>query len=415
MATVIANLNLYNIDHLLYYFQKRRIEVLSAIRNNDRSLVTDVWSDKYFDSDSSCEIEMGKNGGNIITNAKKKSCTFCKTLRPMVPNDEFWAVDVGDKPFAVEIGEFQGAMMVIRRLGSVKRKGGFDKTLSERSDFILKRDRNLGVCSLENSIGREYACFDGTTNKILCRYIVENIIQYAPRSRGVFKCRNDVYVLEDLTRRLDDELLSTLKREDIKSIIIQLAIQLREMSKICFCHGTPSAKYLRYTVGSKRVTDKGMDLGSDYVLSIDASKSSSFAKGRIRYCASSVKTGELDYSARIWNLGNGGLYYKVTPDNYKSIMRHRKAGIPIYSTSLDWYVFFVSLYAHPRVREVVDKELKSLMLKVFPINGEASLLNKRCSDMTGVIESSSEAITLLFGFHLSCSVLETAEQYVRSM
>lgn len=403
--------NYSNIDHLLdnYYMIKKRL--IEDIQKGDESFIHGLWSGKYMTSDTTCNVSMDIKNYNPCSKSNA-TCVSCKWLPRLISTCSEGSKETIDTKFTLEHGNRVGRSMIVRK----RRAGGngtYDEKLQKLSVAIVEKDHNIGVCGAYPDYNTSYVKYDTTSCEILLHVIMGAIIPYTPQFYGAFRCRKDVYIVEDSTTPISNMDMNSMAEDDIADLIVQLIMQLKILSKYTYSHCSPSLHRLNCSLMLDNIPEyEGVKFNSKYRLGIDVSEHSSITIGNRRIVAhNAIGYKHLGTNSNYTKQWKGSVVlYKTIPTGIDTLKQYKKSGIPIYTGSIDMYCFLLSMYVRKEFRNVIDDRFPMLWQKLIPEQDHLGTLYERIEavDTSTDDPSHSELLILLSDIYLRCDAIDVA-------
>jgi len=344
-------------------YKKEREHIISELKSDPSGLTQKLWSE-YLSNDKHCMKNSGH--GQIYSNSE---CIPCFNLAIMVDHD---IVDI-KKSFQVLD---KNLIIIKNEIGNV----GSEISENDKSMAVnfLKKNKVLLTCGTQDISELTFFRSDKFTNNLLIWWIVDNILKSEGESmltlHNGYVCGNSGFLLTDypiiggfdkLIMYQTEKLVSIEKT--VETIMNQLRNKLKILSKYYFSHGNPDINRLTFSQlennendeKSERIEHSERSERSDehsetdnFDLHIIDYNYSSITLENVRIYPKSVRAEMLLKNGSIDIDISDGMY-KIKDD--KSILFHyiRHAGLPLYSTSFDYYNFMISLMKKKVFRDAV--------------------------------------------------------------
>jgi hypothetical protein len=310
-------------------------------------------------------------------------------------------------------------------------------------DFFMKK--NTPPCASGNTHNIEFICSDPFTHRILINLYMQTKIFSCVNSHvsvleTAYVCSNrGYYVFEYLGSSKLESIIkehgggedSNKRTQFIKSIWIQLLALLKTLSSYDFVHGNPSMDSIFFIPAPISYVYDDHIVKSDVTLKLCNLKQSSLTikenKSRL-VCHDSVIENQLSSQSTfpelfsLYNNNNNKNFdrkstYQFNLHTYRLISDLRKIGIPILGSSLDVYLFTLSLMlVHSFQHEVLqNKNLLSIWKSMWDpdqYDDVMNLVRKFTFDVSSDAPSSDAPksdflASILIRKTLQCSILES--------
>jgi hypothetical protein len=430
-------------------YKKCTENVTELVLKNQQSLISTLWKENSaLAIDDNCDCQMGQ--GDLRTSF---SCAQCKTLRRII-DFRYGAIE---RPFLIECGDMTGKNLVVSKYEVGTPFLIWDEDASKRAKVYADSYLNLISCGSSGIKNIKCIAGDSFTIRMLITWMISKIFtnKGLPNHFQIytaFICKNVGYYLyeqpsigslynSEKVNKFIDNSTGSFKVTFLRSIILQLLVIIKELSKINFSHGNPSTEALIFNKEPVSYLYEDVHIESEVTLMIGGMWNSSATFSGVHYFTKNIKSAmQLDksiftpeittkqvstaYCDTILDLSPGSkcidktTYEKCIPNNttiYRlsqttieiyNAMRH--IGFPLYTGSFDFYCFMVSLMCNKSFYYGVttDTDLNRLWLMMWlPEDIERVDNEIKKFHITGKIATSNNIIEIVRSTWLRCDIL----------
>lgn len=354
-----------NVDKaILRYITERNI-IIEKLANDPSSLTKEMWV--ILSNDSYCMVNCGE-----LKKFNPFICSPCKNMNSLV---DFEKTKLG-QPFIIECGKKVGTYLSILKVMAGKTHLEISEKDKESASKFLERNNIMISCGSHDISDLTFLKADTFSNNILNWWTIDSIFEskklpYSLPLYTAYICRDDGFILfESPTLGNFDKIVVKSDTKSLKSTIIsifkQLGVILDVLSDYYFSHGTPSSEVLVFTEEEISHEYKGVKVVSEFVMHLADFSYSSLTKGKTRLYPHNGMASSIIASSNMNITIDRGMY-KLSNKSEIIFVYIRHGGLPIYSCSLDFYCFLVSMMSNKKVFELVknDKDLYKLWKSVW--------------------------------------------------
>lgn len=393
-------------DTLFAHYMRERNLIIDLMLTDPENL--NLWS--ILSLDNVCQCKMGKG-----TRRSPYSCSQCTNLRRLMD----FRLETVDRPFTIFYGSMVGKQLIINRTDQVEPYLVRDIMAENRAKIYIQQYKEALLCGTPNA---DYKCYKGDkfTIATLINFILQRIFSDKPHVRTThtaFICNRNSYSVKDLS--FDN--LSELNNENIKSIIIQILVILKELSVYNFSFGVPNINYLSFKPEPVSYLYDGVKIVGPTTVQIDKLDNASITINGCHYFSNNPKinitmeqttfvpkiitkkSGELCASPKI-EANNNTNFYQLTSSNINIYEAICHIGFPLYVGSFDFYCLMISLMSNSQIANIVmnDRELKSWWSNMWQPD-DFDKINKLISSAE---EYKLTPIDIIRGSWLRCDILD---------
>lgn len=348
------------IDKLLGYYQSTMNMILKELIKNPINAVNNIWKGiKYLHIDDSCDCQMGCR--NVRSNY---SCYQCKQMKRFI--------NLRDRSLSFTI-------VYGKRLGDRMRLVEQQSVLPEMNTYT----------TISNVIS-----IDTFTLTIVNSLYIEDLFKRKglpniSRIYSAFICgSNGYYLTDDIKQMSLKELVIGPPHHShcttVKSLILQLAIMLKELNEIKYASKSPLTSII---IVDEPISYKYGSISVQAGFSIKLRNLSEVSLQISGYrLISHHKTQQTFHVAELFDGGpkiSNGLY-KVTVDNNSSLHREREYGRSPINTSYEFYCLMTYIMLHEAIFATIkqDKILNSIWVSMWR-SGDLLIVERRMRSMIG--------------------------------
>lgn len=435
--------NTSGIDNLFFHYEQNRKETVDLVLNNPDRLLQSLWGkDSTIAIDNECRCEMGKRDLRSVF-----SCSQCKNLRRINCK-----LDCVNKHFQLQCGKLAGKNMIIYNTNILDPFIQWDKEAEIRAKNLVKQYQMLKLCGTPDISNIRCISGDSFTIRTLLSWIIYDFfnkksLPHIPLLYTTFICKNMGYslyeypnigTLDDMHKfdiyhnknsnsdmRSQHTINTSLKSSVSRSIIIQLLVILKELSKINFSHGSPCINDLIFNSSPVSYMYDGFHVVSDFTMQITNFWNSSAMLNNIHLFSKKMKTdiglGKFMFIPEIIKKNvatatcSGAcqdiIVYKITSENVDLYISMREIGFPIFVGSFDFYCYMVSLMCDKSFYDslIKDKNLYRLWTVMWTpedlINIEKNIKESQELEMN-LRTSNINIINIIRGSWLRCDIID---------
>ncbi len=400
--------NIRNIDDTLAKYDEEREHIIRTLTRNPVELSEKIWSeDGYLSNDPACMCHAG-----LQKKYTPYACPPCINMGRLIDRD----TERLGKPFLIECGEKVGTSFVLISLpiGTTLLEIGFQDKIKAQN--FLQKHQSMLKCGSQDISNLTFVSSDIFTNNILVWWIIDKIFQRKglpynlPLHTG-YICRHKGFLLSNAptignyTKLKEKAKMEEWDRYNVcSSICKQLGIILDVLHKNFFTHGNPHVDMLLFSEEEIEHHYDNVLVSSEFITHIvDFSYSSITHSGTRLYPHTERSDVILNYQMLHIDIKDGRYYLSDKTDILFNYIRH--AGLPIYSSSFDFYCFIVCLmldgYFYDSVKGDSDLNLawESIWTGEDLIKIEKRIKTNRNRDV--------DVVRLLSKLWLQCEVVET--------
>ena len=398
-----------NIDSALTKYEKERDHIIKTLSRNHAELVNKIWTDDGFlSNDSRCMCHAGKHKKYTAY-----TCPPCVNLGRLIDYDE----DKIGKPFLIECGDKVGSSFILISFPVGTTSLVIDESDKTRAQNFLQEHKDMLKCGSQELSELTFVKNDIFTNNILVWWIVDKIFQrkglpYTLPLHTAFICRQKGFLLSNSPtignfKQLQAKSINNNwdKRDVCNSICKQLGVILDILHSHYFSHGNPHSDMLLFSDDPIEHDYDNITVSSDFTMHLVDFTYSSITNENIRLYPKTESSNVL-FNHCIINIDiKDGMYYLSNKsDVLFNYIRH--AGLPIYSSSFDFYCFIISLmlddYFYYTIKEdsIMNKAWESIWYDT-----DLSIIETRIKKMKK--KDNPDIARMLGGLWLQCDVVKT--------
>lgn len=366
-------------DRLFTNYQRHRFHRAKLLMDQPNvNLLRDL-----VEVDNDCRRAMGS--GEYRSPYSCKKCTEISSITSMREGEV--------KVFEIEAGRKSGENMIVVKDENPLVKVELDEQAKRRYQQL---EQLVGICGEANPTD-QFIAVSTWLNGIAMSYLVEYILvkrgipHCLPIETG-FQCNRTGYIIRENERKLID-FESTLDAGACRTILQQIAVTLKELSKYSFIHGSATIdrlyvdafhdcnygyridKETRYNV----IGDFTIKIAEYHYSSINLNSTRIFPHTLGR--AVNVESAINSFSPVVERVGiniydinddsiisKGATLFKVMSDSPTLFTTMRYSGYPLFGGAYDMYSFFISLMSWTPFANIVkhDDDLSKLWSSMFP-------------------------------------------------
>jgi hypothetical protein len=391
-----------NIDTALKHYQKDRQKVLANLIKEPERLISKLWvSGGYLSNDKECMTNCG---------AHRKYTSFicapCKNMSRIVDLDE----NPINRPFTIECGQEVGNSFIITKHDIGEPFMEVSKEDKIKGLRFLSNHRDMLTCGSQDIKDLTLFKSDTFTNHLLNWWIVNYIFEkeklpfhlrlhtsYICRGKGMML--SDAPTLGNLDRVLEKH--HNNHHQVILSVFKQVTIILDILSDNFFSHGMPHIDMVVFSEEEIEEDYKGVHIYSSFIAHlIDFSYSSITYRNTRIYPASDRSNVVINYADLNIKIANGK--FTIANESYVLFDYVRHAGLPIYSSSFDFYCIITSMMLKSAVRNMV---LSTDLVNHWKALWEPDQYEKISKLISKYQDIDVDVVKLLSGFWLRCDVV----------
>jgi len=353
--------NTRNIDNTLSKYVRERDHIIKTLSKYPSELVDKIWSiDGYLSNDPACMCHAGKH--------KKYTSYTCPPCINMGRIIDYDSEKIG-RPFLVECGEKVGHTFVLITLpvGHI----GLDTGNNDKSQAkkFLEEHQNMLKCGTQEIDGLTFIKSDTFTNNILIWWIIDKIFQnkglpYALPLHTAYICRRRGFLLSNSPTIGNYEQLKQVaitkewdRYDTCLSICKQLGVILDVLHKYFFSHGNPHTDMLLFSDEDNEHQYGDVLISSNFIMHVIDFNYSSITCEKTRLYPKTERNDILFNHCMLQiDIKDGKYYLTNKSDILFNYIRH--AGLPIYSSSFDFYCFIVCLMLDSYFYDSVVKDAR---------------------------------------------------------
>lgn len=335
-----------NIDEVLSKYIVERDNIIKLSVNNPVELTSKIWSiDGYLSNDPKCMCNAGK-----LKKFTHYKCPPCVNMGRLIDYDD----EKLNKPFFIECGDMVGNMFIFISHPVGKLNTTIEEQDKKSAQKFLSDHINMLTCGTQEVEGLTFVRSDIFTNNILVWWTVDKIYEQKSLPFGLnlhtaYICRDEGFMLSNAPtlgsyKKLKNRAIEMKwdRYKTCSSICKQLGIMLDVLHDNFFSHGNPHLDVLLFSEQETDIDYNDISLSSDFLMHIVDFTYSSITNGNTRLYPKTERSDILINCQTLHiDIKDGRYYISNKSDILFNYIRH--AGLPIYSSSFDFYCFIVSL------------------------------------------------------------------------
>jgi hypothetical protein len=416
-----------NIDVILRKFESEKNALLDMYFTNLPDLVSSLWKNgSILSKDNSCMCNMKNEKSHFI-------CPQCKNIGRMVNLNN----SASGVPFLIQCGKNSGSNFIVYEIPlNDNLYLQYDLKAKERTNLILERNRSLIECSCIKNRDITYIKGDKFTVGIINSWLVERTMKRAgiphfSKMYTSFVCNNIGFSLNDnqsidsidKMKRNNKFIEAKILRSDITNgIITQLLSTLISLEDIQFTHGNPDIRALIFDDKPCSYLLNGLSISSPFTLKItnfshssttvDGTRLYSHGKMADKFIEKAVFKPAVETSTTFlsdkddnYNVKKSILTYKVGSESSLIFSYIRHSGVPLFSSSFDFYCFMIALMAKPIFYNSIMNDLR--LYKLWTMMWQTNQLGEIENRLSMLKDSAPNNIvicSILHDLNLRCDI-----------
>lgn len=393
-----------NIDNALSRYKHERDTIIRLLSRDPSELKDKIWSENgLLSNDPRCMCHAGKH-----RKYTSYVCPPCANMNRLVD----YSKANPNKPFLIECGEKVGTSFILIPLDVGNTSFDIGVADKEKAKKFLADHRSMLTCGSQDIDDLTFVNSDIFTNNILIWWIIDMIFQskglpYTLPLHTAYICRHKGFLLSEsptignfkqLQKYANDKQWSAV--DVCTSICKQLGVMLDVLHGWYFTHGNPHCDVIVFSEDALEHIYDHVTVSSSFTMHmVDFTYSSITYEGNRLY-PSSDRSSVL-FNRYMLNIDIQDGKYKLTNESDVLFNYIRHAGLPIYSSSFDFYCFIVSFMMDPYFfRSVKSDPVMSAAWKSIWLDGEIEKIERR-------LRKGGDVVRTLNGLWLQCDVVRT--------
>ena len=415
---------------LLSEYTSDRITVVSAMQTDPDNLISTIWKETGpLAIDTKCQCQMGK-----FEIRSMYSCAQCKSLRRVVDFES----DIYS-PFILKCNNsIPPISMKIERWEIDNPSLSWNSSAAARAQQYINLYPELKQCGSEG-VTSDLRCIVGdnfTINALITwklqEYFDSLALPHITPLYTAFICNDSVYTLKRDTNK-DINFCSV---EVVNSVIGQILVILKELSKVNFSHGSPTLHSLAFNKKAVSYRYENTIIQGPVTVELNNLNHSSATFNNVHYYSQGIENSlnldvgffvpkicaeffQEDLEINNTNTTNLSvkdvflkmravetcvtglpLCYKLTGDNKKIYNSLRHIGFPLFVGSFDFYSFMLSLMMVKDFYNTVISHPKLTKLwRAMWINNDAAIVEN-------MLNTTCDPIDIMKEVRLRCDVVQ---------
>lgn len=413
----------YCVDNIMNIYNNNKKQILNLMLEDPDILITKLWgADGLLEIDNNCKCKMGSGDIRSIF-----TCGQCQNIKMLTD----FRLAKNENSFKMSCPSFfsDGKLVIIGSSVITRPQIYIDNSIHEHLDVFQKKFPYFKLCksNLQNTDIKYIAC-DSFTLRTLMLFMIEYIFNqkgmpHCPILYSAFVCNNTGYsIYEDLTIGSIEKLHLVTKYnndagdfsvETVSAIIIQLLVSLKELEKYNFCHGTPSRYSLVFQDRPVTYLYENVPIVSPFTLQISDLWYSSATFNNTHYYTANIVTdiniarSNFKPNIKVLYSDEGYVTFFIIDISSKELYNTiRHIGFPLYSCSLDFYCFIVSLMCDVKFyRTLYQNENLYLLWSSMWLSSEISLVEQRIRESQNLPHTNLLITNIINNIHLRCDII----------